>query len=120
MQKLTQLFVNLKQGYLAINNKTKGYAYVCWLGVCDRANTGGFATETGVVDKVHEIINVLVYGSGLVAVIILVYGAFLFITAGGDDQKIETGHKTITAAIVGLIIVFIANVIIRFVIDKVL
>ena len=112
--------VNLKQQIQKINEKAKGYAFACWFGVCDAASTDPFTTEGGFVGKVQEVVQTAVYASGLVAVIVLVYGAFVFITAGGGDQKIEQGNKIITSSIVGLIIVFLADVIIKFVINKVL
>jgi hypothetical protein len=52
-----------------------------------------------------------------VAVAILVVAGYLFITSGGDPEKVEKAQKAITAAIVGLVIVFIARAIVFFVVD---
>ena len=45
----------------------------------------------------------------LVAVLIIVYGAFLFATAAGDDKKVETGRKAIMFAIAAVIIAAVAH-----------
>lgn len=110
----------LKDRIISTNSKLNKYAYACFLGVCDNYNTDGFTTVEGTVDKVHSVITVAVWGSTAVAMGIIIYGAYLFITAAGDDGKIEQGNKTITAGIVGLIIVFAANLIIRYVMDKII
>jgi hypothetical protein len=47
----------------------------------------------------------------------LVVGGYTFITSVGDAEKAQKAQKTLTAAIVGLIIVFIARAIVFFVVD---
>jgi hypothetical protein len=75
----------------------------------------------GLVDtKVAEAINFFIVFSALVAVGILVASGYMFITAAGDPEKIEKAQKGITAAIVGLVIVFIARMIVGFVISEIL
>ena len=64
-----------------------------------------------------ELINFFIAFSAFVAIAILVVGGYMFITSTGDPEKIEKGQKAITAAIVGLIIVFIARAIVFFVVD---
>ena len=70
--------------------------------------------------KVGAAIDFFVGFSALVAVAILIISGYMFITAAGDPEKIEKGQKGITAAIVGLIIVFLARTIINFVIGEIL
>lgn len=77
-----------------------------------------FDTLGGVLDMVVDLLSFLVGFSALVAVIMIIYAGFLFITAGGDPDKISTGSKTLTAAIVGLVIVFLAKTIITFIITE--
>ena len=114
-------FKNIKRKYLELNSKLSKYVFtLCWGGVCDLNDTDSFGTVDGIVTKIHEVIDVAVYGSALIAVIILVYGGYTYILAGGDDQKIEQGSSIITSGVIGLIIIFAANIILRFVIDKVI
>jgi cytochrome bd-type quinol oxidase subunit 2 len=42
---------------------------------------------------------------GLVAVLSLIYGGILYVTAAGEAEKAERAKKTITGAIVGIIII---------------
>ncbi len=53
--------------------------------------------------------------SALIAVGILVFSGIQYIVAGGDEGKIEKATKGITYAIVGLVIAFIATLIVRYV-----
>lgn len=43
-----------------------------------------------------------------IAVIMILYAAFLYMTAGGSEEKISKAHKALTYAIVGLAILFLA------------
>lgn len=53
--------------------------------------------------------------AGLVAFGFLVFGGIMWITSGGDKAKTESARNTITAALVGLLIVFAAWAIIQLV-----
>ncbi len=44
--------------------------------------------------------------SGSIVLLVLVYGGFMWITAHGNSQMVDTGKKTITGAVIGLIIIF--------------
>ena len=82
---------------------------------------GGYSNlETLVGGKVADLIN---WGTGfaaLVAVIFLIVAGYTYITAAGDTEKIEKAGKTITAAIVGMVIVFIARVLVELVLQKIM
>jgi hypothetical protein len=77
-------------------------------------------TTDGVVELVIVIFNTLVGLSALVAVGMIIYSGYMFITSSGDPEKIEKGRNALTAAIVGMIIVFLARTIILFILDKIL
>lgn len=49
----------------------------------------------------------LIFG-GIVALFMIIFGGIRFITSGGDQKTVDTGKKTITYAIVGLILVFLS------------
>lgn len=69
--------------------------------------------------KLAEIINFATGFAALVAVIFLIVAGYTYITAAGDADKIEKAGKTITAAIVGLVVVFIARILVELVIEKI-
>lgn len=51
----------------------------------------------------------------VVAVIIIIVAGYLYITASGDEAKIKKATTTLTWAIVGLIVAFIAMILVRFI-----
>lgn len=59
---------------------------------------------------ISNIINMALAAAGLVAVIYLVIGAFQYFTAYGDESKAESAKKTITWAIIGLVVIILARV----------
>jgi len=52
----------------------------------------------------------------LVAVILIIYGAFCFITAADDENKIKQGKDVLKATAIGIIIVYSAKFIIESII----
>lgn len=75
------------------------------------------ATET-VNNLVGTVINIFSVVVGIVAVIMIVWGGFKYITSGGDSGNITAAKNTILFAIVGLIIVAMAQIIVRFVLAR--
>ncbi len=57
---------------------------------------------------VQGIIKIILIFSSVVAVGMIIVSAYTLITASGNPEKIEQGQKTLTAAIVGLIVVWLA------------
>lgn len=55
---------------------------------------------------------------GAISVIMIIYGGFRYITSGGDSGKVGNAKNTLIYAIVGLIIVALAQLIVRFVITE--
>ena len=83
---------------------------------------GDCAATTGAEESVNEIvgtvINVFSIVVGIVAVIMIIWGGFKYITSGGDSGNISAAKNTILFAIVGLIIVALAQIIVRFVLSR--
>ncbi len=53
--------------------------------------------------------------AGLVAVFFIVFAGIKFLTSGGDPKQVEGARKTLTYAIVGLLVVFLAFSIIKLI-----
>lgn len=62
-------------------------------------------------------LNTLIVGGILAAVLFVAYGALLWITSGGDKQKIDKARKTIIYAIIGIVVTTLSFVIFKFVVD---
>lgn len=52
--------------------------------------------------------------AGGIAIIMILWGAFQYFTAYGDPQKIDAGKKTLTWAIIGLVVIIAARAIITY------
>lgn len=65
-----------------------------------------------------DIINVFSVIVGIVAVIMIIYAGFRYITSGGADAKIKDAKNTVLYAIIGLVIVALAQLIVKFVLNK--
>jgi|GEM_PF-3510568 len=71
---------------------------------------GGGATIEG------TIVTVINWGLGVaggVAVLVLIVSAYYYVTAAGDEKRIERGKEGIKAAITGIIIMLLAAVIVN-------
>lgn len=51
--------------------------------------------------------------AGAIAVIYLVYGGILYMTAGGNSEQATKGKTAIINAIIGITIIFVAFIIVR-------
>jgi len=68
---------------------------------------------------IKVIINVLSAIVGAVCVIMIIIGGFRYVTSAGDSNAVSGAKNTILYAIVGLIIVAFAQVIVRFVLQRI-
>jgi hypothetical protein len=67
----------------------------------------------------HLVINIFSLVVGVVAVIMIIVGGFKYITSGGDSGNVTSAKNTILFAVVGLVVVALAQFIVRFVLEKV-
>ena len=66
-----------------------------------------------------DIINIILGFLGIVALVIVVAGGFLWMTAGGNEEKVTKARQMLVAGITGLVIILAAYAIARFVIEQV-
>jgi len=59
-------------------------------------------------DVISNIATWIIFLAGTIAVIYLVYGGILYITAGGDAEKATKGRTAIINAVIGIVIILIA------------
>lgn len=72
-------------------------------------------TTTRVNDTVALVINILSIVVGVVAVIMIIIGGLKYIMSSGESSNIQGAKNTILYAIIGLIIVALAQVIVKYV-----
>jgi hypothetical protein len=66
-----------------------------------------------------KIINILSVIVGVVAVVMIIFGGFKYITSGGESGNVSGAKNTLVYAIVGLVIVALAQFIVHFVLNNV-
>lgn len=83
----------------------------------ERTCDGGEATGrlNGLIKTIINIVSIVV---GVVAVIMIIFGGLKYITSGGDSSNVSSAKNTIIYAIVGLVIVALAQFIVRFVLER--
>jgi predicted membrane protein len=62
-----------------------------------------------IVSLFSQVINFLFNLAIFLCAIIIVYAGFLFVTSAGNQQKLQTAQKALIWALVGLVVVLIAN-----------
>lgn len=66
------------------------------------------------------LLNTLIGAAAVVCVAVMIFSGYMYITASGDEAKVEKATKTLTFAIVGLAICFIAVLLVNFVLTEIL
>jgi hypothetical protein len=63
----------------------------------------------------QKIVNIFSIIVGAVSILMIIYGGFRYITSGGASEKVGGAKNTLIYAIIGLVIVALAQVIVHFV-----
>lgn len=56
---------------------------------------------------------------GSIALLMMTYGGFLWLTAMGNNERVEKGKETLIWAVLGLVVIFGAYAITSYIIDKI-
>jgi cytochrome bd-type quinol oxidase subunit 2 len=83
---------------------------------CSANTTNG---TTGINSIIHDVINIFSLVVGVVSVIMIIVGGFRYITSGGESSNVSGAKNTIIYAIIGLVVVALAQFIVQFVLNKV-
>ena len=57
---------------------------------------------------IREVVDYFLYFMGLIATIMIIYAGALYITAMGDDTKLEEAKKIITYAAIGIVVILLS------------
>ena len=93
--------------YSAINNP----------GACGTAQIESSGVQLN--SLVTSVISLLSWAIGVVAVFMIIVGGFKYITSGGDTAGVTAAKNTILYAIIGLVIVALAQVIVKFILGRI-
>ena len=67
---------------------------------------------------ISTIINILTIIVGIISVIMIIISGMKFITSGGDAQKVSSAKTGLIYALIGLVVVALAQAIVHFVISN--
>jgi hypothetical protein len=84
---------------------------------CD-PQTAGEASGTRVNNIIATVINLFSLVVGVVSVIMIIIGGLKYITSGGDSGNVTGAKNTILYAVIGLVVVALAQVIVKFVLGR--
>jgi len=77
-------------------------------------STDGTASIKTLASKIINIFSILV---GIIAVVMVIFGGFKYITSGGDSGNVTGAKNTLIYAIIGLLVVALSQFIVHFVLS---
>lgn len=75
-------------------------------------------SEDSLNSLIKNIVDIFSVVVGVISVIMIIVGGFKYITSGGESNNVTSAKNTIMYAIIGLVIVALAQFIVRFVLDR--
>lgn len=86
-------------------------------------NSGGCTTTSGSITSgvealAKKVINIFSIIVGVISVIMIIYAGLRYITSGGESGGVSGAKNTLLYAVIGLIIVVLAQVIVRIVLSQ--
>ncbi len=103
--------VNIIDPDFCNNNETKNSS------VCQSTKKDPLTGSNGTL---LTIANILAWLGGVIAVVMIIYAGFVYVTSSGDDGKIKSAKNIILYSIVGLVVIVVSRIIVAFVIDRTL
>lgn len=85
------------------------------LGSANCTDTSG---GVGVGNIIKTVITILSWVVGIAAIIMIIYSGFRYVTSRGDANAVSAAKNTLIYALVGIVIVVLAQAIVAFVIDR--
>ncbi|HPL92873.1 MAG TPA: TrbC/VirB2 family protein [bacterium] len=73
--------------------------------------------EMDVPTMIGRVLSVVIGVIGAIALAVFIYGGFLWMTSAGNGKKVEEGKSAMVWAVLGLVIIFSARAILKFVLD---
>lgn len=84
-----------------------------------QVDTLGVGGNRSVPEIVGRVINFFLSFLGVVALVLIIYGGFLWMTARGDTEQVKKARDLLVQAVIGLIIILSAYALANFVISNI-
>lgn len=81
----------------------------------ESAQTG--SKDTDAKQVIQSIVNLLMFITGAVAVIMIVIGGIKYVTSAGEASQAKSAKDTILYAVIGLIVAIVAYAVVTFIIN---
>tara|TARA_Y100000310_G_scaffold304864_1_gene344462 strand:- start:368 stop:1153 length:786 start_codon:yes stop_codon:yes gene_type:complete len=89
-----------------------------------RENLGNFGNQTGLgakddddlKGKIASIINIVLGFLGIVALVMIIFAGFKWMTAGGNEETVKEARGNIKNAVIGVAVVFMSFIVVNFVV----
>ncbi len=94
------------------------YALDTKAGINSGISAAGGSGQKDVGTFIKNIVNILLYILGAIAVIMIVIGGIKYTTSNGDSSQITSAKNTILYAVIGLIVAIMAYAIVNFVVTS--
>lgn len=83
-----------------------------------------FGRQLGLADAdpriaIANLVRLALTFLGIIAVVIIMYGGFVWMTSNGDAERVSKAKKILTSAIIGLVIILSSFLIVTFVINNI-
>lgn len=73
---------------------------------------------TGPSGTIAKVTNIMSVVAGAVAVIMIIVGGLMYVLSGGNSSNTNTARETIIYAVIGLVVIAVAQSIVVFVVDR--
>lgn len=88
---------------------------------CDDNATNNDDSDNPIVGKegiLNRVISILSFVVGLACVLVIIISGLRFIVSAGDSNSISSARRSLLYAVVGLLIVIVARVLVRFILSR--
>ncbi|MDR0591011.1 MAG: pilin [Candidatus Nomurabacteria bacterium] len=85
---------------------------------CEKLHEGtekAQTTDQSIPEVIKNVVSVMMFITGTLSVVMIIYGGIRYTTSAGDSSKITSAKHTITYAVVGLVVSVLAYAIVSFV-----
>lgn len=89
------------------------------VGAIDPSGSCDGSSESTINSLIATIINLLSIAVGVISVIMVIVGGFKYVASNGDQAGVTSAKNTIMYAVVGLVVVALAQVIVNFVLSEI-
>lgn len=79
---------------------------------------GSSTSSTDLTTLIQNIVNVLLFIAGAIAVIMIIIGGIRYVTSNGAQDQVKAAKDTILYSVIGLIVALLAFAIVNFVVTS--